>query len=438
MNTDVTLIKAQQPRLVRGIALAMALLLAAAAAIVWWLNTVGDRHLATTVAATLPATGTELIERGRALAQLGHCSGCHTSPGGAAYAGGEAIRTPFGTIHGGNLSPDPETGLGDWSADDFWRALHNGRSKNGRLLNPAFPYENFTHLTRADSDALHAYFQSLPPVRQSSPPASLRFPANTQAGLAVWRALHFRPPAPDTPALPRGEYLTRGIAHCAACHGARNALGALSATNDFSGQLMPNGRAYAPPLPPQGRADTGAWTADDLVAYLKTGHARQGAALGVMAEVVAGSTQHVDEPELREMARWILSQPMAGEPSDASARSTQATQSPPSSKLMALGERVYADHCATCHGAQGQGVAGLYPPLAGNPRVARDPSTNLIRIIMEGGFGPATPGHPRPFGMPPFAQVLQTEEVAAVATYIRRQWNSTTVEVTPLEVLKFR
>jgi mono/diheme cytochrome c family protein len=433
----------------------------AASLVAWmaWLNVQGDQHGMSAASANTPspsASPQELVERGRALAHLGHCSGCHTRPGGPAYAGGAALLTPFGTVFGGNLTPERDTGLGTWTPDDFWRALHNGRSKNGRLLNPAFPYENFSHIRREDSDALFAYLQSLAPIRQESQPPNLRFPANTQLALAVWRALYFRPTDPASEALPTGEYLTRGLAHCSACHATRSALGAQIATHDFSGQLMPNGRAYAPPLPAAGRTSVGPWTVDDLVAYLKTGHSRQGAALGMMAEVVVGSTQWVAEDELKSMAGYILSRPsmetqkilVAGTSTETSTgaargdstRSTTTALDPhaASSSALKLGEQVYADHCAACHGARGEGVPGLYPPMAGNPRVARSPATNLIRIILEGGFGPSTEGHPRPFGMPPFAHVLKSEEVAAVATYMRHTWNDTPAEVTPLEVLKHR
>lgn len=422
------------------------LVMATLAALVLWLNIRADHHSSSIAAVLHPGTPASqpLVERGRALAQLGHCSGCHTAPGGAPYAGGPALLTPFGTVYGGNLTPDPETGLGRWTSADFWRALHNGRSRDGRLLNPAFPYENFSHITREDSDALYAFLQSIEPVHRPAPAAQLKLPANSQGALAIWRAMHFWPTDPAAQALPTGEYLTRGLAHCSACHATRNTLGAQRSTNDFSGQLMPNGRAYAPPLPSAGRADAGPWTVDDLVAYLQTGHSRQGAALGVMAEVVAGSTQHVAAKDLQAIAEYVLSRPapaVSSAPKANDGRDQAARLPAPGTaqaSLMKLGEQVYADHCASCHGAQGEGVTGIYPPLAGNPRVAREPATNVIRIILEGGFGPATEGHPRPFGMPPFAHVLKAEEVAAVATYMRARWYGSGLEVTPLEVLKHR
>lgn len=433
---------ASRSRRSRIFAVALFASLATVAAVIIWLNLRGDHQgSAPVVIQPGPQPSEALIAKGRELALIGNCAGCHTAPGGPAYAGGSALLTPFGSVYGGNLTPDPETGLGLWTSQDFWRALHNGRSRDGRLLNPAFPYENFTHLRREDSDALYAYLQSISPVRQPTPRSNLRFPANTQIGLAIWRALHFHPQEPSTAlAMPRGEYLTRGLAHCSACHAARNTLGAQSATHDFSGQLMPNGRAYAPPLPPTGRTDAGPWTVEDLVAYLKTGHSRQGAALGLMAEVVVGSTQYVPAETLEAMALWMLSKPAPSQAGISTSKTNETpTPLPAIGPVMELGERLYDDHCATCHGSQGQGIPGLYPPLAGNPRVARDPATNLIRIIQEGGFGPATEGHPRPFGMPPFGHVLQAQEVAAVATFVRRQWNGASLtEVTPLEVLKHR
>jgi mono/diheme cytochrome c family protein len=150
-------------------------------------------------------------------------------------AGGRAIHTPFGQVMAGNLTPDPATGLGAWSADAFWRAMHHGQSRDGRWLTPAFPFANTTHVTRTDSDALFAYLQSLPPVETPTPPHQLAWPYNTQAALKVWRALYFSPAEPQTTTVAanaewaRGAYLVQGLGHCGACHAERNALGATSA-----------------------------------------------------------------------------------------------------------------------------------------------------------------------------------------------------------------
>ena len=161
----------------------------------------------------------QLVERGRYLALAGNCAGCHTTRGGRPYAGGLPIETPFGTIYSSNLTPDAQTGIGSWSSAHFWRAMHNGRSKDGRLLYPAFPYPNFTKVTREDSDAIYAYLRSVEPASEQNRAHRLRFPYDTQAALAVWRALSFKPEAfvanAGKPAeWNRGAYLVDGLGHC--------------------------------------------------------------------------------------------------------------------------------------------------------------------------------------------------------------------------------
>lgn len=166
--------------------------------------------------ATNLAITPQLVERGAYLARAGNCMACHTERGGVPYAGGRAVPTPFGAVVSTNLTPDAATGIGAWSAAEFWRAMHHGQSKDGRLLYPAFPYTSFTRVTREDSDALFAFLQSQPVVEQANRAHGLRFPYNTQAALAVWRALYFEPaifkpePARDAE-WNRGAYLARGL-----------------------------------------------------------------------------------------------------------------------------------------------------------------------------------------------------------------------------------
>ena len=185
----------------------------------------------------------EKIARGAYLAKAGDCMACHTTRGGQQYAGGRALKTPFGSVISPNITSDKATGIGGWSADDFWLALHNGKSKDGRLLYPAFPYTNYTRITRDDSDALYAYFQSVPAVRQANQPHELRFPYNQQIMLAAWRALYFKPAVfrPETGQSVdwnRGAYLVQGLGHCSACHSPRNALGAVGGES-LSGGMIP-------------------------------------------------------------------------------------------------------------------------------------------------------------------------------------------------------
>jgi mono/diheme cytochrome c family protein len=383
----------------------------------------------------------QLVERGAYLARAGNCAACHTARGGPAYAGGDAIATPFGRVYGGNLTPDPVHGMGRWSADAFWRAMHEGRSRDGRLLNPAFPFDSFTHITREDSDALYAFLRSQSPVAQPSPPQGLSFPFNLQAALAVWRTLYFEPgrfeAQPERSAeWNRGAYLVRGLGHCAACHATRDALGGVRAGREYSGGLMAGQGWYAPSLHDRREAGTGGWDIATTVALLKTGHtlqapaAQQAIAQGPMAEVVFFSTQHLNEPDLRAMAVYLQALDRPGHSSTAAA--------PAEASQLALGERVYQQHCVDCHGAQGQGAPGIYPALAGNRAVTMASPVNTLQSILSGGFAPATAAHPQPYGMPPYRTILNSEEVAAVASFIRQSWGNPGGAVSVLDVQRVK
>jgi len=378
------------------------------------------------------------VERGRYLPLAGNCAGCHTTRGGQPYAGGLPLETPFGTIYSSNLTSDPKTGIGSWSSAHFWRAMHNGRSKDGRLLYPAFPYPNFTKVTREDSDAIYAYLRTVAPAPVPNLAHRLRFPYDTQAALAVWRALSFKPePFVANAGKPaewnRGAYLVDGLGHCIACHGARNSLGATETKLGLSGGLIAVENWYAPSLTDKRQAGVAGWPTADVVALLKTGTAPGGSVMGPMADVVFRSTQHLSEADLAAMAGYLKDLPdvpKADEPARPSAPIRR------DAGAMVRGGKIYDQRCAYCHGDQGQGAAGAYPPLAGNRAVNMSPPTNLIQVVSHGGFLPSTAGNPRPYGMPPFGQVLDAAEVAAVLTYIRGSWGNDSAPVTQLDTMR--
>ena len=412
------------------VVVAAALLLGAGAVV--WLNRDDDSG---SEAAPSASAGAELVARGEYLVHAGSCYGCHTAPGGAPYAGGRAIETPFGIVNAPNLTPDA-TGLGAWSADDFWRALHNGRARGGRLLYPAFPYPNYTRLSRADADAMFAYLRSLPPVAARAAPHALRFPFDQQAALAVWRALFFRParfeadPARSAP-WNRGAYLVETLGHCNACHSRRNVFGATAGPLDLAGGLIPVQNWYAPSLSDNAEAGVGEWPEGEIVALLKTGVASRGSVQGPMAEVVARSTRFLSDVDLAAMAAYLRDLPRAGRPAR-----TASTSTPPATSER--GAKLYSTHCAACHGDRGEGVAGAYPALAGNRAVAISPPANLVHIVLRGGFLPSTPGNPRPFGMPPFATVLSDQDVAELLSFLRGSWGHAAGAVTALDVARYR
>jgi len=368
----------------------------------------------------------EQIARGAYLARVGNCVGCHTAPGGAPMAGGVRLETPYGAVYASNLTPDPQTGLGSWTADEFHRAMHEGRSRDGRRLIPAFPYTSFTRVSREDNDALFAYLRSLPPVLQPARPHELRFPYGTQAAMTVWQWLNFKPAATVAMApvegLERGEYLVRGLGHCGECHAPRNRWSAPAV--ELTGSDMPGERWYAPSLHPGHDSGT---AAAETVALLRDGIGRTGAVAGPMARVVRDSTQQWRASDLEQAARYLDSLPRTPAP---------ATPTPADPAQMKGGARIYADRCADCHGADGSGAAGIYPALAGNPSVTQASIRNLVQVLRLGAFAPSTAGNPRPYGMPP--SELSDADMAAVLSHLRQSWGNQAAAVSALDVMKAR
>jgi mono/diheme cytochrome c family protein len=378
-----------------------------------------------------PATP-EQVARGAYLARAGDCAACHTVRGGVPYAGGRGIETPFGTVYSSNLTPDAATGIGLWTPAQFWHALHEGRSADGRLLYPAFPYPNYTRVTREDAEALYAYLRSLAPVSQPRRPHDLRFPYDSQLALAAWRVLFFQPAiergSPTHSAeWNRGAYLVQGLGHCNACHASRNILGATPGPLDLGGGIIPVQNWYAPALTSADEAGVADWELQEIVDLLKSGRSARGSALGPMGDVVRQSTQHLSDADLRAMATFLKALPQHPEPAPAAIAVPDER-----------GRKLYAQHCAQCHGDNGEGAPGAYARLAGNRAVTMDPPANPVRMLVGGGFPPSTAGNPRPYGMPPFATLLSSEEIAAVLTYVRGSWGNRGAPVSTLQVERYR
>ena len=349
----------------------------------------------------------DAVERGRQLVTLADCRSCHTAIGGKPFAGGRAIPTSFGTFFSPNITPDANTGIGRWTADDFWRALHDGLSRKGTRLYPVFPYPSYTGISRHDADAIYAYLKSVPAVSEPSRPHELAFPYNHRMLLAVWRLFYFRPGVyrPDPArggAWNRGAYLVQAVAHCGACHDARNALGAIqSRQGGKGGQVL---GWYAPSLGDPREAGLQAWSVADIVTLLGTGHVGSASAgphasvMGPMAEVVYSSLQHARREDLQAMAVYLQSLPEVAAQTEWRffANPYTATASD-----LANGAAVYSRSCARCHGDNGEGRAPAAPPLAGNRAVLMSSDLDPIRIVLFGGYPPGTAGNPRPLECPP-------------------------------------
>jgi mono/diheme cytochrome c family protein len=414
----------------------LALVVLLGAGVAWWLFAQHHAALPPEQTAAARLQDPQLIARGAYLATVGDCAACHTAQGGKPYAGGRALPTPFGDVPAPNLTPDDATGLGQWSFDAFWRALHEGVGRDGHSLYPAFPYTSYTRVSRQDAFALFAYLKSLPPVRSKTGSPSLRFPYDLDASLATWRALYFRPgefvPDPRQSAeWNRGAYLVQGLGHCNECHVARDNLGGLPSNETLTGGQIPAQNWYAPDLSTRAHGGLEGWSADDIVALLKTGQSARGAAFGPMADVVMQSTQHMHDDDLRAIATYLQSLPPRP-PRAAGGNQVEVAG------LLDHGDKLYAQQCASCHGKDGQGVAGVYPPLAGNASVTEPTGINAIRIVLLGGFAPSTAAHPRPYSMPPFAQQLNDADVAAVVSYIRHAWGNEALPVMERDVAAYR
>jgi mono/diheme cytochrome c family protein len=385
------------------------------------------RWLAALLLLAAPAAHADdaLIARGEYLARAGDCIACHTEAGGALFAGGRAMPTPFGTIYSSNITPDPTTGIGNESADDFWRAMHEGRFPDGGLLYPVMPFASYTKVTRADSDAIFAYLRSVPAVKKANRANDLQFPYNNRQLILGWRTLFFdageyQADTSKSAEWNRGAYLVQGLGHCGMCHTPINALGGNVASKAFEGGLIPVQNWYAPSLTSNKEAGLGEWSLDEISALLRNGISHRGAVYGPMAEVTFNSLQYLNDADVRAMAVYLKS---LGEGSPLAAETT-AVPAPENSLLLNFGQTVYAAHCASCHAADGRGKPPEYPPLAANPSISMQSAVNPIRMVLNGGFPPGTAGNPRPFGMPPFAQTLSDDEVAAVVTYIRAAWGN--------------
>jgi mono/diheme cytochrome c family protein len=372
-----------------------------------------------------PTPDKELIARGEYLARAGDCIACHTAREGKTFAGGLPMKTPFGTLYTSNITPDPQTGIGTWTADQFYQMMHNGRFPDGGLVYPAMPFGSYTKVTREDSDAIFAYLRTVPPVKQVNTPHDLRFPFNNRSLIIGWRTLFFRdgeykPDPGQSAEWNRGAYLVEGLGHCGMCHTAINALGGSSESQAFEGGLIPMQNWYAPSLTSNKEAGLGEWSLDEITQYLRTGVSDRGAVYGPMAEVVYNSLQYLNDADIRAMAVYLKSLAQGSSPEKATAPLPSAE----SSLLVSLGKPIYDRECASCHGATGLGAPPHYPPLAGNQSIQMVSAVNAIRMVLNGGYPPGTTGNPMPHGMPPFAQRLSDDEIAAVVTYIRTAWGN--------------
>ena len=377
-------------------------------------------------------TTAEDIARGKALTVAGDCASCHTADPAKPFAGGKRIDTPFGSIYAPNLTPDRETGLGAWSADEFYRALRFGVARDGSRYYPAFPYPNFTRLTRQDIFAIRAYLATLTPV--SNPPRApeLRWPFNYRVVMRGWNWLFFQPGIlmPDqqkSAEWNRGRYLVEGVAHCGACHTPKNMFGA-----DRRGQKYGGGRVagmFAPRLDGAARSGLKSWSVEDITEYLQSGRNARSHAGELMSEVVVNSTSKMSDADIRAIAVYLKDLP-------AGKREPKVT--PPRPSQMAAGEKLYKGACIACHEDDGSGAPRIYPPLPGNANLQSADALSTLRIILDGADTVTTPRAPNKGSMPAYAAKMTDQEIADMTNYIRNSWGNAAPMVTADQVAKAR
>lgn len=359
------------------------------------------------------------VARGHAIAIAADCAACHTRIGDtAAYAGGYTLETPFGAIVSSNITPDRNTGIGDWTERDFFRAVRHGQSPRG-LLYPAMPYPACVQITDRDMHDLWTYFRSVKPVASDSGGTRLPFPFNIRQMVAGWNMLFFdnlpfRPDAAKPATWNRGRYLVDALGHCAACHSPKNLLGA-----DKAGAYLAGGTLqgwHAPDITNSEAFGLGSWSEAEIVGYLKTGSNNHAVAAGPMAEAVELSTQFMPQSDLAAMAGYLKSLP--------GAPAKDGTPDRLDAAVLARGKRIYVASCSACHGPVGEGIPGMATRLAHNSSIRAPDPASLIHVVLKGGRAARTISNPTGAGMPGYGWKLEDADVAAVLTHVRNSWGN--------------
>jgi mono/diheme cytochrome c family protein len=390
----------------------------------------------------VPATLAQasVVERGEYLAKAADCMVCHTTPGGKEYAGGLGFKLPFGMLYSTNITPDKETGIGNYSDTDFLNAVQRGIRHDGARLYPAMPYTSFTYITNADALAIKAYLFSLPPARAAAPANTLAFPFDQRWAMMFWSAV-FNPDArfePDTSKSPewnRGAYLAEALAHCGECHTPRNLAFALSNRKKFAGALTAGWRAFN--ITSDKSTGLGNWSDADLAAYLANGHATgHGTASGPMGEAVDHSFSQFAPEDIRAVVAYLRSVPPVVSPD---LPATTAPPAPASHRdgvtVDARGKIVFEGACVSCHGWTGESPISSFATLTGAWAVNDPSATNVAQIVISG-----TKRHtPKDaISMPAFGDAYSDAEIAAVANYVTSRFGSKGSQLSAQDVADLR
>lgn len=398
------------------------------------------------------ATDVALITKGQYLADAGDCTACHTAKGGKPFAGGLPIASPIGTLYTSNITPDPGTGIGTYSLDDFDRALRHGIAANGNSLYPAMPYPAYARISDDDLRALYAYFMhGVQPVNEANRVNDVPWPLSMRWPLAIWRKV--LAPTPDSVAfkadrystaqVARGAYLVQGLGHCGSCHTPRALTLQERALDESGAEYLAGGPVIDGWLAVNLRGNLadglGRWTADDIIGTLRSARNTHYAVLGgAMGDVVVHSTQHFNDGDLQAVAAYLKTLPATDH------QPSSFKEDPATALALAVGKEgsrgaeLYIDNCAACHRTNGKGDAHVFPTISGNSSVLSQDPVSLIRLVLAGSNLPATRTAPSQLGMPAFAWRLSDQEVAQVLTFIRTNWGNQAPAVEASQVTNMR
>ncbi|WP_242209075.1 MULTISPECIES: cytochrome c [unclassified Pseudomonas] len=385
-------------------------------------------------APVLFAHADDQVKRGDYLARAADCMACHTAPGGAPFAGGLPIVSPFGTIYGTNITPSKEHGIGLYNDDEFFAALTEGKRRDGANLYPAMPYTSYHLMPREDSDAIHAYLKTIEPIERAAPVTSLSFPFNVRPGLIGWNMMYgkdlkLEPAEGKSAAWKRGQYMVEVLGHCGECHTPRGLPGAMQLDKRLTGGIL-NGY-LAPSLLATDLAARG-WNEQDLGTFLKHGMSAQGTMFNEMFPVFHNSTQGLSDADLAAMATFLL-----GDKPPAA----KALVEVPVEQLSASAQRgrqEYLNVCAGCHAVGGEGKPHIAVAMRGNTTLRLEDPRNLLRVIEDGIGEQKFSGFEHMQPMPGFADKLSPEQLTDLLNYLRQGWGGQSAELAVSEVQKLQ
>nr|ELR5255689.1 cytochrome c [Providencia rettgeri] len=386
------------------------------------------------------------FNNGQQLVAAGDCISCHTAKDGAPFAGGLKMNTPIGAVYSSNITPDKTFGIGNYSYDDFVKAVREGVAKDGRNLYPAMPYTSYAKVTDQDMRMIYDYFMTqVKPVKQANLESDIPWLISMRWPLAVWNEIYldnsiYQADNSKSEQWNRGAYLVQGLAHCGACHTSRG-IGFAEKALDQSDQTYLTGALidnwYAPDLTENAISGLGNWSKQDIIQFLKTGHNDKNAAFGSMSDVIKNSTQYLSDEDLTSIAVYLKSLTSTSKHS-ASSTTSNTTTSLVAGDMSQPGAQEYMDNCSACHRIDGQGYTKTFPSLAGSPVVLSEKPDSLIRIVLNGSQVPVTQDAPTGLTMPDFAWRLDDLQMANLLTFIRSSWGNNAEKVTVSDVKSVR